>query len=101
MSTVAEKTAYTIEELLAMPDRKNYELVDGQLVKVNVSNLSALVATKTCTRLENHCSSCDLGAVFDAGGYLRLKVNGTPDKATYEKILQTTQNLRAEAAGLR
>jgi hypothetical protein len=40
-------------------------------------------------------------AVFDAGGYLRMKVNGTPDKAIYEKLLQTTQNLRAEAAGLR
>ncbi len=39
--------------------------------------------------------------VIDGSGYLRLKVNGTPDKATYEKILQTTQNLRAEAAGLR
>ncbi len=37
--------------------------------------------------------------VIDAAGYLRLKVNGTPDKATYEKLLQTTQNLRAEAAG--
>ena len=40
-------------------------------------------------------------AIFDAGGYLRLKVNGTPDKAGYDKILQTAQNLRAEAAGLR
>ena len=40
-------------------------------------------------------------AIFDAGGHLRLKVNGTPDKATYDKVLQTTQNLRAEAAGLR
>ena len=39
--------------------------------------------------------------VIDAGGYMRLKVNGTPDKATYDRILQTTQNLRAEAAGLR
>ena len=40
-------------------------------------------------------------AIFDAAGYLRLKVNGTPDKAAYEKLLQATQNLRAEAAGLR
>ncbi len=40
-------------------------------------------------------------AVFDAGGILRMKLNGTPDKASYEKLLQTTQNLRAEAAGLR
>jgi predicted transcriptional regulator len=39
--------------------------------------------------------------VFDAEGRLRLKINGTPDRATFEKLLQTTQNLRAEAAGLR
>ena len=40
-------------------------------------------------------------AVFDAAGRLRLKVNGTPDAATVEKLLQTVQDLRAEAAGLR
>ena len=38
--------------------------------------------------------------VFDAAGRLRLKVNGTPDQATTDKLLQTVQNLRAEAAGL-
>lgn len=40
-------------------------------------------------------------AILDAHGRLRLKVNGTPDKATLDKMLQVTQNLRAEAAGLR
>ena len=40
-------------------------------------------------------------AVLDADGFLRLKVNGSPDKATYDKILQTTQNLRAEVAGMK
>lgn len=39
--------------------------------------------------------------VIDAQGRLRLKVNGTPDKETLQKVLQTTQNLRAEAAGLK
>ncbi|MCU0705707.1 MAG: hypothetical protein MUF18_17195 [Fimbriiglobus sp.] len=39
--------------------------------------------------------------VIDAHGRLRLKVNGTPDRETLQKVLQTTQNLRAEAAGLR
>ena len=37
-------------------------------------------------------------AVFDAQGRLRLKVNGTADKPTLEKLLQTLQDLRAEAA---
>ena len=40
-------------------------------------------------------------AIIDADGRLRLKVNGTPTKELWEKVLQTTQNLRAEAAGLR
>jgi predicted transcriptional regulator len=39
--------------------------------------------------------------VIDAQGRLRLKVNGTPDKETMKKVLQTAQNLRAEAAGLK
>jgi hypothetical protein len=38
--------------------------------------------------------------VFDAGGRLRLKVNGTPDQPTLDKLIQTIQNLRAEAVGL-
>ncbi len=43
MSTVAEKT-YTPEDLLAMPDRKKYELVDGHLVERHMSRLSSWVA---------------------------------------------------------
>ena len=39
-------------------------------------------------------------AVFDAAGRLRLKVNGSPDQPTLDKLVQTIQNLRAEAAGL-
>jgi hypothetical protein len=39
-------------------------------------------------------------AVFDAAGRLRLKVNGAPDQATLDRLVQTIQNLRAEAAGL-
>ena len=39
--------------------------------------------------------------VFDADGRLRLKVNGAPDRTTFDKLLQTAQNLRAEAAGLK
>ena len=39
--------------------------------------------------------------LLDADGRLRLKVNGTPDKEAMQKVLQTAQNLRAEAAGLK
>jgi hypothetical protein len=38
--------------------------------------------------------------VFDGTGRLRLKINGTPDQAATAELLQTIQNLRAEAAGL-
>lgn len=38
--------------------------------------------------------------VFDGHALLRLKVAGAPDKAALEKLLQTVQNLRAEAAGI-
>lgn len=39
-------------------------------------------------------------AVFDGEGRLRLKVAGAPDAAASAKLLQTLQNLRAEAAGI-
>lgn len=35
--------------------------------------------------------------VFDTTGRLRLQVNGTPDGATGQKLVQTIQDLRAEA----
>jgi hypothetical protein len=38
--------------------------------------------------------------VFDGQGRLRMKINGTPDEKTEAKLLQTIQNLRAEAAGI-
>lgn len=38
--------------------------------------------------------------VFDGLGKLRLKINGSPDQAALDKLTQTIQNLRAEAAGL-
>jgi Uma2 family endonuclease len=42
MHILAEKI-YTPEDLLSMPDRKNYELVDGHLVERNMSQLSSWV----------------------------------------------------------
>ena len=45
MSTVDEKT-YTPEDLLAMPDGKSYELVDGHLEERNMSVLSSWVGSR-------------------------------------------------------
>jgi hypothetical protein len=39
--------------------------------------------------------------VFDAAGRLRLKINGTPDRPALDKLLQTVESLRHEAAGAR
>jgi Uma2 family endonuclease len=44
MNAVAEKTLLTPEDLLALPDEKGFELVDGELVERHVSVLSSWVA---------------------------------------------------------
>ena len=36
-------------------------------------------------------------AVFDAEGRLRMKLNGTPDQPTMDKLVKTVQELRVEA----
>jgi Uma2 family endonuclease len=55
MSTIAEPKTYTPDDLLAMPDRKRYELVDGNLVERNVSVLSSLVAFELGGLIRDHC----------------------------------------------
>jgi len=45
MSTIVEKT-YTPEDLLAMPDGKSYELVEGHLVERNTSVLASWVGSR-------------------------------------------------------
>jgi Uma2 family endonuclease len=54
-ATAGPRTTYTPDDLLALPDGKNYELVDGDLVEKNVSFLSSLVAMEIGSRLNNHC----------------------------------------------
>jgi hypothetical protein len=39
--------------------------------------------------------------VFDAAGRLRLKITGTPDRPAIDKLVQTVEALRYEAAGVR
>ena len=67
MSTAVEpRTTYTPEDLLAMPDGKDYELVDGELVERNVSALSSWVAGQVFLRLGNHVMANALGTVWPA-----------------------------------
>jgi Uma2 family endonuclease len=71
MSTaVAAKARYTPEELLEMPDGKNYELVAGQLVERNMGAESSWVGGELFVRLWQHCEKHKLGRLFPAdNGY--------------------------------
>ncbi len=66
MSTIATKPALTPDDLLAMPDGDHYELVDGNLVERNVSNLSSLVSMNLGRRIGNHCEERGGFWVFNA-----------------------------------
>ena len=71
MSTVtATEARYTPEDLLALPDGKSYELVDGQLVERNMGAESSLVGGELHFRMRLHCQDHGLGLVFPAdNGY--------------------------------
>jgi Uma2 family endonuclease len=66
MNAIATKTFYTIEDLLAMPDEKDYELMDGQLVERNMSTLSSWVGGEMLHYLSAHLKEDQLGWVFPA-----------------------------------
>lgn len=64
MSIVLAKPPVTPADLLAMPDGKSYELVDGQLVEKNVSTLSSLVEGLVFAKVFGHCQQNKLGPVW-------------------------------------
>lgn len=51
MSTLTSNTIFTPEDLLRMPDHKDYELVDGQLLERHVSIESSRVGTRIAIAL--------------------------------------------------
>jgi Uma2 family endonuclease len=65
MATVQAKI-YTPADLLKMPDSNNIELVNGELVEKPVSALSALVETRTSTKLQNFCDTHKAGFVLSS-----------------------------------
>lgn len=71
MSTATTPTAtkLTAADLLAMPDEKDYELVDGQLEPKKVGFDSSRIAIRLATFLTLHCDQFKLGPVLgsDAG----------------------------------
>ena len=67
MSTItAPSREYTVDQLDAMSNAKQYELVDGQLEARTVSGLSSYVGCKAARLLMNHCERLNLGYVFGA-----------------------------------
>ncbi len=72
MSTAVatEARRYTPEDLLAMPDEKSYELVDGRLVERKMGAESSEVGGNLHARLHLFCREHDLGKVWPAdNGY--------------------------------
>jgi Uma2 family endonuclease len=63
-------TTYTPEDLLAMPDGKNYELVDGRLVERNMGAESSWIGGNLYFALRSHCNEPGAGWVWPAdNGY--------------------------------
>lgn len=66
MNAVVTQQQYAPEDLLALPDEKDYELVDGNLVERNMSSLSSWVGGELYGRLRDHCRAHDLGTTWPA-----------------------------------
>jgi Uma2 family endonuclease len=72
MSTAVatEARRYTPEDLLAMPDEKSYELVDGELVERNMGAESSEIGGNLYFLLRMFCREHDRGIVWPAdNGY--------------------------------
>jgi Uma2 family endonuclease len=71
MSTaIASETRYTPEDLLAIPDGKRYELVNGRLAERKTGAESSWVGTRLTSRLDRFCEDNSLGIVWGAdNGY--------------------------------
>ena len=63
MSTTTEKTRVTPEDLLAMPDGKNFELVNGELVERNMGWNSSWVGGRVHHKLSGFCDAHKTGLV--------------------------------------
>lgn len=97
MSTVAARK-YTPADLLAMPDNKGLELVDGEVVEKPVSALSAYVEVKICRKLDSYCEAKDFGVVLSSTNGIQCfhdapnKVR-RPDVSVYKKERFTREHM--------
>ena len=66
MATAAIDTRYTPEDLLALPDKGRYELIDGQLVERNTGAKSSYVAERLLRLPGSITDAQGLGLLFGA-----------------------------------
>jgi len=66
MSIAPEQRAFTPDDLLALPDRNDFELVNGELVERNMSGLSSYVATEINSLVRNFVREHKLGIVLQS-----------------------------------
>jgi Uma2 family endonuclease len=79
MTIATDKTSITPEELLALPNEKDYELVDGKLVEKHMGSESSAVAMAIGILLGNFIKSKKLGHLFMADCGYRCFANA-PNK---------------------
>lgn len=66
--SVMEATRLTPEDLLAHPDRKRYELIDGQLVEHLTSHSAVWIASRIIYFIQAYLMKHPIGDVFSEGG---------------------------------
>src|ERR1043165_8836225 len=66
MMTAAEKTSLTPQELLMMPNSKDYELVNGHLVQRHMGSESSAIGAAILFVLANFVRPRRLGHLFDS-----------------------------------
>ncbi len=64
MSIASPPRKITAADLLTMPDGDRYELVDGELLELDMSNESSWVAGEIHARIRNHVKEHHLGWAF-------------------------------------
>lgn len=80
--SLATKLNYTPEDLLSMPDRGRYELIDGQLVERNMSFESSMVAVIINGRLGQYVLTHRLGWFCGPDGGLQI-FRDSPNKVRF------------------
>lgn len=80
--SIATKLNYSPQDLLGMPDRGRYDLIDGQLVERNISTESSMVAAILNARLITHILAKALGWFVQADGGLQI-FEDSPNKVRF------------------